>query len=202
MTTHSGDFWDVVYSEEGYRYGTEPNHFLVDRSVEIQPGGAVLCLGDGEGRNGVWLAAHGFDVTSVDASAVGIRKTEMLAREKGVTLRTIHATLPEVDLGEGIFDAVVLIYLHLPPGLRQAVHALAVRLLKPGGMVVLEAFTPDQLRYGSGGPRNPEMLYTAEMLREDFGALEIQLLEECDRDLSEGNGHEGRAAVVRFVGKV
>jgi SAM-dependent methyltransferase len=193
------DFWDRVYAGEAYRFGLEPNAFLASRAGDIAPGGRVLCIGDGEGRNGVWLARRGFAVTSLDQSPVAARKCAELASSLGVGLEVAIGRLPEHPLPESGFDAVVLIFVHLDPEVRRAVHAAAIRALRPGGVVILEAFTPAQLGRPSGGPPTRERLQTAADLAQDFAALERVLLEETETELSEGEGHRGPAAVVRLV---
>jgi SAM-dependent methyltransferase len=193
------EFWDRMYGGEAYRFGVEPNAFLAARAHAIRPGGRVLCVGDGEGRNGVWLARQGFRVTSLDQSAVAARKCVALATRFGVEVEALIGRLPEHPLPAAAFDAVVLIFVHLAPPLRQAVHAAALAALAPGGVVILEAFTPAQLGRPSGGPRFVEALQTAAELAKDFAALELRELAELETELDEGEGHRGPAAVVRLV---
>ncbi len=193
------EFWDRMYDGDAYRFGVEPNAFLAARAGAIRPGGAVLCIGDGEGRNGVWLARQGFRVTSLDQSAVAARKCAQLATRSGVEIESVIGRLPEHPLPEAGFDAIVLIFVHLRPELRRQVHAAALRALRRGGVVILEAFTPAQLGRPSGGPRFVEALQTASELAKDFAALEIRELAELETELDEGEGHCGPAAVVRLV---
>lgn len=195
----SREFWDSRYGEPGYAYGTEPNAFLRDQSNRLAPGSRVLVVGDGEGRNGVWLASRGHDVLSVDASAVGLAKARRLAAERGVPLQTEEADLSLWRWPVAAFDAVVSIFLHFRPDIRARMHAAMLAALKPGGLLILEAFTPDQLKYSSGGPRDREMLYTSDLLRQDMKAGEILQLEEMVTDLDEGKYHRGPAAVVRLL---
>lgn len=201
MSGPEAEFWDRVYAGDAYRFGSEPNAFLAERAGAIEPGGSVLCLGDGEGRNGVWLARRGFRVTSLDQSAVAARKCAALATRFGVELEVVIGRLPDYPLPEASFDAVALIFLHLPPDVRRAVHALAARALRPGGLVILEAFTPAQLGRPSGGPPTRERLQTAADLAQDFAGLDLLLLEETETELAEGDGHRGPAAVVRMVAR-
>ena len=195
----SGQFWDERFGDDGYVYGEKPNAFLEHRHTLIPKDSKVLVLGDGEGRNGVFLARKRCQVTSVDESKVGLEKAQALAKRHGVELTTIQATLPNVDIELGVWDAVVLIYLHMPEEARRATHKLAVDALKPGGLLILEAFTPAQLEYSSGGPKDEAMLYTAEMLREDFAGMEFEAVAELETVLDEGPGHQGRAQVVRVL---
>lgn len=193
------EFWDQRYSDEVYLYGEKPNAFLEHRHTLIPRDARVLVLADGEGRNGVFLARRRMKVTSVEASAKGVEKAKALAKKQGAELTVIHGELPDVDIEMGVWDAVVLIFLHLPEEERKAVHQFAVDALKPGGLLILEAFTPDQLGNASGGPKEASRLYTADMLKEDFKDLQIDGLVELETVLDEGPGHQGKANVVRVI---
>ena len=195
----SNEFWDSRYAEPGYAYGTEPNTFLVSKASLLKPGMSALAVADGEGRNGVWLASLGLDVLSVDASGVGLRKTRERAASRGVAIRTAQADLGRWAWPVAQFDIVVSIFAHFPPELRPRLHQAMLAALKPGGLVILEAFTPEQLQYASGGPRTPEMLYSAGTLRSDFAGGEVLELTETRTELAEGKYHSGPAAVVRLV---
>jgi SAM-dependent methyltransferase len=146
--------WDQRYSSDTYVYGTEPNGFLVTAAARLPPG-KVLCLGEGEGRNAVWLAAQGHEVTAVDASGVGLRKAQRLAAERGVTIATVHADLAAFDIEPGTWDGIVSIFCHLPPALRADVHRRCVAGLRPGGVLLLEAYTPRQLGMGPAARPRP-----------------------------------------------
>ncbi|GMV07117.1 MAG: SAM-dependent methyltransferase [Gemmatimonadota bacterium] len=191
--------WDERFSTPGYVYGTEPNDFLRENAHRIPPG-PVLCLGDGEGRNGVHLATLGHDVTSVDGSAVGLEKARRLAASRGVSLRIIHADLADYVVEEGVWAGIVSIFCHLPRDLRARVHASAVRGLAPGGVFLLEAYTPRQLALGTGGPSNEEYLMAPEGLEAELAGLRLDRCEELRRPVVEGLVHTGEAAVVQVVG--
>lgn len=193
--------WDEEFSKPGHRYGTEPNGFLVEMAGRLPPGARVIAAGDGEGRNGVWLAGQGHHVLALDASAVGLGKARALAEERGVAIETAVVDLSSYDPQSGSADAVVLIYVHMPSAIRRAAHRNLMRALKPGGLVILEAFHRNQLGRGSGGPPDVSMLFDLALLEEDFGP-DIRAIHafEGDVDLDEGRGHRGRGAVVRFVG--
>ena len=200
ITTMSNtEFWNSRYAEPGYAYGTEPNAFLVSQKQLLKPGMKALAVADGEGRNGVWLAQQGLDVLSVDASAVGLAKTQELAADRGVKISTQQVELTTWQWPEQTYDVVAAIYIHFPPAVRAPMHRTMFHALKPGGVLILEAFTLGQLKYKSGGPPVAEMLYTADMLRIDFAGGEILQLEELVTDLAEGQYHRGPAAVVRLV---
>ena len=192
--------WDERYSGEDYVYGTEPNDFLASVTDGL-PGGKALCLADGEGRNGVWLAGRGLDVTAVDSSSVGLAKAERLAAKRGVEINTVHADLADYEIGPAAWDVVVSIFCHLPPPLRRAVHAAVVAGLKPGGMFVLEAYTPAQLEYRTGGPSAVELMMTLDTLREELAGLEFIRGMELERVVREGEYHDGKGAVVQVLAR-
>ena len=194
------EFWERRYSEPAYAYGTEPNGFLVEVAGRIPPG-PVLCLAEGEGRNAVWLAGRGHAVTAVDASAAGLAKAEALARIRAVRIETITADLAAFTISPESWSGIVAIFAHLPPPLRRAVHRAAAAGLAPGGVFVLEAFTPRQLEFGTGGPQNWELLYTIDELREDLAGLNLEIGRELERDVVEGSYHTGRAAVVQVLAR-
>lgn len=195
------DFWDTRFGGEDYVYGTEPNAFLRAQAFRLAPGARVLLPGDGEGRNGVWLAEQGMDVLSVDASEVGLAKARRLAVARGVRIATERADLVRWEWPRAAFDAVVSAFLHLAPEDRKIVHRAIAASLRPGGVVILEAFRPEQLAHASGGPRDAAMLYAPEVLRADFDGLEVLVCEEALDPLDEGTFHSGPAATVRFVAK-
>lgn len=159
---HNSKFWDDRYSESGYAYGTVPNQFLTQQQQRLKPGMKTLVIGDGEGRNGVWLAGQGLDVLSIDLSPVGLEKAQALANQHQVQLQTQCADLTTWDWLAATYDLVVSIYIHLAPEVRQRIHKSMLKVLKPGGLIILEAFNLEQLQYqreyDSGGPRIREML--------------------------------------------
>jgi len=193
--------WDERYSSKEYFYGKEPNDFLRESLHFIQPGKSVLCLAEGEGRNAVFVAQaiSGVRVTAVDASIVGLEKTQQLAREKNVVVSTIHADLAVYDLGIEQWDTIISIWCHLPSQLRKQVHAAIVRALKPGGRLILEAYTPQQLKHGTGGPKSPEMLMQLSELKLELEGLSFVVGHECEREIHEGHGHFGTSSVVQVI---
>jgi SAM-dependent methyltransferase len=198
-----GAFWDARYEGAAYAYGEAPNAFLA--SLALPEEGRALVPGDGEGRNGVFLAERGFAVETLDLSAEGVAKAQALAARRGVALEARQADLLAWDWPVATYGLIALIYLHLIALERRFVHAKALAALKPGGLIVLEAFTPQHLEKQAagarGGPREAALLYSADDLREDFAAAEIELLQEAEVDLREGALHEGRSAVVRMVAR-
>ncbi|HEX4946691.1 MAG TPA: class I SAM-dependent methyltransferase [Blastocatellia bacterium] len=191
--------WDERYAHEEYAYGTEPNEFLAAHAARI-PRGRVLCLADGEGRNGVWLAQQGYDVTSVDLSAVGLEKARKLAARRNVRINTIQADLAVYDIEPNAWEGIVLIFGHLPPHIRRRLLQQAVAGLRPGGAFLLELYTPRQLEFGTGGPREVELLGKLEDLRAELDGLQFEIAQEIEREIYEGKYHGGHSAVVQILG--
>ncbi|MGE5182458.1 MAG: class I SAM-dependent methyltransferase [Acidobacteriota bacterium] len=191
-------FWDERYRGDGYVYGTEPNDFLREQLARI-PKGSVLCLAEGEGRNAVFLASHGYEVTGVDFSAEGLRKAARLARERGVDVTLIEADLASFELGVDRWSGIVSIWAHTRSAVRRRLHAQVARALVPGGAFVLEHYRPEQIPLGTGGPKDPDMLPTLAELRDDLAGLELVVAREMDRDVREGAGHGGPSATVQVV---
>lgn len=189
--------WDERYASEEYVYGTEPNDFLRAQAARI-PNGRVLCLADGEGRNGVWLAEQGYDVTSVDWSVIGLEKARKLAASRNVSINTIQADLAEYNIEPNAWEGVVVIFCHLPPPVRRRLFQQAVRGLRPGGVFLLEVYTPKQIEFGTGGPREVELLATLSDLRADLQGLQFEMAQEIEREIYEGKFHGGRSAVVQI----
>lgn len=191
--------WDQRFAGERYYYGTEPNAFLAAELAGL-PRGRGLFLGEGEGRNAVHAARLGHEVLAVDASRVGRDKALRLARERGVTLAYLVGDVSTLPWDDRPFDFAALIYLHLPPGVRRAVHARVVAALRPGGTLILESFARGQLGRPSGGPRQAELLHDLRELQADFAGLAWTTAVECEVQLDEAPGHHGPALVNRLVG--
>ncbi|MCB9395517.1 MAG: class I SAM-dependent methyltransferase [Acidimicrobiaceae bacterium] len=192
--------WNGRYDVEHYVFGTEPNDFLRAGVDRLRPS-RVLCLAEGEGRNAVFLAGQGFEVSAVDLSEVGVRKTHDLAASRGVTVRATAADLGSFDLGDGQWDSIVSIFAHLPPSVRSVVHRRVVDALVPGGVLLLEAYTPAQIGRGTGGPPVPELTMTVEALRRELEGLEFEHAAELEREVIEGAGHSGMASVVQVIAR-
>lgn len=194
--------FDDRYREPDYHYGTEPNAFLVSQAHRFRPGMTALLPGDGEGRNGVWLARQGLAVTSFDPSPYGVEKAKRLAAASGVSIDARQSGVETWPWTENAFDMVGLFYIHLPADLRVPAHRNALRTLRPGGLVVLETFSPHQIemrkRGAAGGPKEIERLFSAEMLRSDFAGARFHVLEEVEADFN-SHAHHGRCGVVRMV---
>jgi len=194
----AGRIWDERFAEPGWTYGTEPNGFLVS-VVDRIPQGHVLSIGEGEGRNAVFLARRGYDVLGVDGSTVGLAKARRLAEEAGVAIATHLADLAEYEIAPGSWDGIVSIFCHLPAELRRRVHRQVVAGLKPGGVFVLEAYAPKQLQYGTGGPPTRDLLVSLDEAREELDGLAFEIAREAEREVHEGRRHFGLGAVVQVV---
>nr|WP_321270281.1 class I SAM-dependent methyltransferase [uncultured Tolumonas sp.] len=193
--------WDEKYSNSQFVYGSSPNDFLRENVHYFVPEGKILCIAEGEGRNAVWLAELGFKVTAVDASEVGLAKGRALAKSKGVSVHWVHADLQQYNPGTNAWDGVVAIFAHLPPDLRSRVHADCVESLKIGGALVLEAYTPEQLNFRTGGPTNADWLMTPELLQNELQGLTFDRLQKTEREIVEGIGHTGLGSVVQVIGR-
>ena len=194
--------WDERYASEDYLFGTEPNAFLASQRHLLKPGMSCLAVADGEGRNGVWLAQQGLQVLAVEASAVAQAKARKLAAQRNVTLEFEQADLAQWDWGENRFDVVAAIFIQFaPPGLREQMFANIKRCLKPGGLLLLQGYTPRQLEYGTGGPSAAENLYTEPLLREAFADMEWLHFAEHDDEVREGSGHHGMSALIDLVAR-
>ena len=193
--------WDQRYAEAGFAYGREPNDFLAAEAHRLAPGSRVLSLAEGEGRNAVWLAERGHQVLGVDSSRVGLGKARGLAEERGVRIETLCADLADFRMSPNSFDALVLVFCHMPPPMREKVHAEGVAALRPGGWLLLEAYRPEQLELRTGGPPRAELMFTLPMLQQDFAELEVVRAEEVERDIVEGRLHRGRSATVQVVAR-
>jgi len=183
-------------------FGKQPNAWLREHASVWKPGDRVLCVADGEGRNSVWLAARGLVVDAFDVSSVAVEKARKLAAEHGVSVSFSVADCDNYLWQEAAYDGVAAIFIQFAdPDMRSRIFAHAIRSLKPGGILILQGYTPKQLEYRTGGPGIEAHLYTAPMLREAFRDLDILELREYDADVDEGAGHRGRSALVGLVGR-
>jgi SAM-dependent methyltransferase len=190
--------WDERYSTQEYAYGTNPNNFL-EANVSSIPKGKVLSLAEGEGRNAVFLAKQGYSVTAVDASLVGLNKARKLAEDNGVIVEFIHTDLAEYDLGENKWDGIVSIFCPLPSSIRKQLHKKVEAALKRNGVFLLEAYTPAQLKYGTGGGNSVDVMQSKESLSLELAGLKFEHLIELERDVVEGIYHTGIGAVVQAI---
>lgn len=198
--TRPPDFWDDRFAEPGYAYGSEPNDFVRACAGAIPPG-RVICLGEGQGRNAVFLATRGFDVTAMDQSRVGLERARALAHERGVTIATVAADLAEFELAPGAWQGIVSVFIHLPSALRRPVHERVVAGLAPGGVFVFEAYVPAQLELKSGGPEDLDRLPPLAALVAELDGLQFEIAREVERDVTEGRYHTGRAATAQILAR-
>lgn len=194
--------WNRRFAEPGYLFGTAPNRFLESQRHRLRPGQRALAIADGEGRNGVWLAGQGLDVTAVDFSPVALAKSRALADAAGVTTALVEADIAAWAWPAAAFDLVAAIFIQFAdPARRAAIFRGIHETLTPGGLVILQGYRPEQLAYGTGGPPHAENMYTAALLRAAFADMELLHLEEHDSALAEGTGHDGMSALVDMVAR-
>lgn len=196
--------WNERYSEAEYIFGTEANDFLKEQFEHIPAGGRVLCLAEGEGRNAVFLAEQGYQVTAMDISDVGLNKALNLARARGVTITTEVADLATYQFGLEEWDGIVSIWAHMPEAIRQQLHRQVTSALKPKGVFIVEAYTEQQLRMDAvGGPpaSQKERFVSLDNLQVELSALKEVIGIEKQRMISEGKRHQGVSAVVQFIGQ-
>lgn len=197
----SSTFWNERYSGETLVYGEAPNEFLAQMADRLPATGHALDIGAGEGRNALFLASRGLDVLAVDQSEVGMQKAQRLAHARGLKLRTQAVDLRDFDAAPGSFDVVSSIFVHLPAALRAAVHARVSAWLKPGGVFLLEAYAPDQIERDTGGPKDPLMLASLEVIVSELAGMEIKHQAALVRTVSEGQFHTGEASVVQVLAR-
>lgn len=192
--------WDKRYAQPGFLFGTEPAAFLTKHKAVLPDGGTCLCVADGEGRNSVWLARQGLDVSAMDSSEVGVTKANGLARDAGVDVDFQVADLRTWDWAPDRWDVVAAIFIQFAdPAFRDQIFAGMKRTLKPGGLLLLHGYRPEQIGYGTGGPPCAENMYTQEMLRSAFGDFDVQVLDAYDAEVDEGAGHSGMSALIDLV---
>ncbi|MBI9068855.1 MAG: class I SAM-dependent methyltransferase [Salinivirgaceae bacterium] len=194
------EFWNAKYNREDFLYGTEASQFIKEQ-LEKLASGKILFPAEGEGRNAVYAATKGWDVTAFDPSSVGQQKAIKLANSKNVFISYLLRGYENVDFANETFNAIGLSFSHMPPDLRKQMHAKYIQWLKPDGTIILELFSKEQLNYSSGGPKNIDMLLSQPELEEDFKSLsELNITVEIT-ELNEGSGHQGNASVIRLIGK-
>ncbi|TCD04978.1 class I SAM-dependent methyltransferase [Erythrobacteraceae bacterium CFH 75059] len=200
--TAQAQFWDERYAPDDYVYGTAPNAFLAREAHRLAPGSRVLAVADGEGRNSVFLAQHGHEVLAVDVSPRALEKAGKLAARRGVTVEHRLADLAQWDWPEGAFDAVVAIFIQFaPPPVRDRIFSGFARTLRPGGLLLLQGYRPEQLALGTGGPPSADVMYTETLLRDAFADWDIDVLTAHDSVIVEGTGHDGMSALIDLVAR-
>ena len=193
-------FWDNRYKDDEFSYGAHPNDFLKEQFDKIKPQGNVMSLGEGEGRNAIYLATQGFKVDSVDLSSVGVGKLLKWAETEGLQINAQVGDLQTFEFKKQ-YDAFISIWCHLPPDLMDLVSKKVNESLQKGGILILEAYTPANCGRNTGGPPDPAMCLTKELILKYFPSLEPIVLVEKEREVHEGKFHNGQSAVVQFVGR-
>ena len=201
------EFWDERYAVKEYVYGTEPSNFFKNILDEYQLlKGKILLPGEGEGRNAVYAAKMGLEVTAFDQSIKGQKKALKLAGLKNVKITYLVGGIDELKFTENSFDAIALSFVHFPSHLRFSYHNQLSKLLKKNGLMIIEGFSKKQIKLielnpKAGGPKNVDMLFSQEEIKGDFPQFEILKLTEEIIGLSEGDYHQGKSSVVRFIGR-
>ena len=191
------EFWNNRYASEDYLYGVEANSFLIEHAKSLM--GPVLSLSEGEGRNAIFLALQGLQVHAVDISEVALSKAKTLAQMNKVKIQTEVADLASFEPKKDFYGAVISIFAHLPSQVRARLYPSVEQSLKPGGLIVLEAYSQNQLSRDTGGPKDVDMLMTVDKLKKEFPNCNPILVQEIERDVNEGEGHSGLASVVQFI---
>ena len=197
----AADFWTPRFAGPDYAYGDAANDFLREQAGRLPPGCRILSLGEGEGRNAVYLAGLGHQLTAVDAAWTGLAKLLQRAAAAKLPITATLADLEQYDLGEAQWDAIISVFCHLPSALRRRVLASAVQALKPAGLLIMEGYTPRQLAFGTGGPKETDLLLEPDALRTELAGLELLHFVELQRAVIEGRLHTGMAAVLQVVAR-
>ena len=194
--------WNRRFESPDYLFGTAPNAWLREVAHHLPLGGRVLCVADGEGRNSVWLARQGIRVDAFDIAELGVAKARMLAAQAGVSVNYSVADCDHWAWPDDTYDAVFAIFVQFAdPAMRERLFAHMVRALKPGGLLILQGYTPKQLDYKTGGPPILSHLYTEDLLRTSFSTLEVIELQAYEADLTEGTQHLGRSALIGMLAR-
>lgn len=196
------DRWETRFGVPEYAFGVEPNYFLASCKNLLPASGKALAVADGEGRNGVWLAEQGLDVTSIDFSPSGQKKARALAQKRQVPVRFELADVHDWAYPQNTFDVVCEIFTQFSsPAERMRKWAGMKKTLKPGGLLISQGYTPRQLQYGTGGPKELEKLYTRELLKQNFGDFTEYNITEEERVLHEGTSHGGMSALIGLTAR-
>lgn len=200
------EFWNARYANENYAYGKEPNSFLASTLSEFNPKGSILLPAEGEGRNAVYAAKQGLKVTAFDISEEGKKKALKLAKKESVSIDYQVGEFFDLPLANETYDVAALIYAHFPPTILSRYYQKVAELIKPDGLVILEGFSKGHLALQKanpkvGGPKKADFLFSTKSVINDFKNFEVLLLEEKEIELNEGEFHQGKGSVIRFIGR-
>ena len=192
--------WNERYGQHKFAYGQEPNDFIKENIGKLMPG-PVLSLGEGDGRNAIYLARQSFSVHAVDLSDVGLAHLQQVAIQEKLPITTEVSDVAEFHYSQQQWANVISVWCHTPRAVRRKMHAGVVNCLQPGGAFLLEAYTPDQLKFKTGGPPVEELLMTVADLKEELAGLDFEIAHEIERDIQEGQFHHGQSAVVQICAR-
>lgn len=190
--------WDQRYGGPDYAYGKNPNDFLKSM-VHIIPKGKVFCLGEGEGRNAVFLAQLGYEVTALDYSSAGLLKTRQLASENKVKINVIQTDVTHYQFEKAHWQGIISIFFHIPKKERKALHRKCINALAKGGIFILEAYSPRQIEFATGGPKDPDFLMGLEDVKSELDGLKFEVAHEIEREVHEGQYHNGIGSVIQIA---
>ena len=198
----SKEMWDQRFSEPNYAYGKQPNAFIKDMSERLPKDSKIGCFAEGEGRNGVYLAKMGHDVTILDQSDQGLNKAQQLAKDEGVSIETVQGDLTKMEMEPDQFDAAIMVFGHVPKQDQSFLMEQMIRSVKPGGHILFEVYSEDQLSYGTGGPKSTEMLYAAEDVLSWIRGYKCLHFYYGEAERNEGERHKGIGHVIQgFIQK-
>jgi hypothetical protein len=193
--------WDIKFNQDDYLYGKAPNKFIAEESKKFDKNSQVICYGEGEGRNAVFLAKQHFKVTALEPSTIGIEKAKKLALINNVSINFVNSFVEEYSTRAN-FDYAISSFMHVPKESRKVVFFKIIESLKSGGFFVGEFFSKNQLKFNSGGPKDSNLLYSSTEMKQLFYSFENCNVQKCDEveiELIEGKGHNGKASVLRII---
>lgn len=196
----SAEKWDQRFDSDEYKYGKDPNEFLKNNFTVI-PKGNVLCVGEGEGRNAVFLAKNGYHVTALDYSITGLKKVEVLAKENNVDIELIHSDVTKYNFKHNQWHGVISIFCHIHKDFRKNLNQNCVKSLLTNGIFFLEGYSPNQLKYQTGGPKDKDLLMNLTEVKNELKGLDFIISHEIKREIYEGSMHNGLSSVIQIIGK-
>lgn len=194
-------FWDERYNEPGFAYGLEANDYLVSISDQLKPNSNILCIAEGEGRNAIYLAKQGHQVTAIDYSFVGLDKLSRYAALNSLQIETIHQDLNHYEFEENKWDVIVCIFGHFNKNLREKVFKSVYNSLKADGIFIMESYSELQLKNNTGGPQALEMLYSIDELATYFNNYSNIRINKTERMINEGKYHNGKSSTIQILAK-